>query len=389
MVGAGLAGLAVAWRLSRRGIRPLVLDALADPGDGCFSGCCDGIVEVATPMLYSRAVGLLGPGRARAILEMSRENAHLIREFAGTRDVGFRACGAYHLTTDRAEFEELIASWRSLPRHAGGQPAWEPLQGPSELERTHTTGFMGGVFRPEDAAVDPLGFIDALTQGITECGASVHRGVAVEAIDDGRGGRLALRIARGVIEAEMVILAAGAGSPRLNEWLGECLTPVLGQAVAWTGLGRMGDEAQVPVSANFDHVRFRALPAAVGRSTDLVAGVTPWSLKGSDPQGREHRLRPELLERLERYVGDHYEPLRARGQERPAHRWAAHAAHSIDNLPVVGTLPGRPRLICCGGFSGHDWGLAFVAARDLAAAIDGARLSAVLETFSPRRFIAG
>ena len=53
-------------------------------------------------------------------------------------------------------------------------------------------------------------------------------------------------------------------------------------------------------------------------------------------------------------------------------RWSWVTGHSCDGLPIVGPLPGEPRVISCVGFGDNEPGLAVRAARGVADGLLGA-----------------
>ena len=382
IVGSGVAGLSMAWWLSRRSIETVVFDLLDDPGNGAVSAAGVGLVEVGTPDLYGRTAAIIGARAADAVLEVSGDNARLIREFAADAGVGYQAAGAFNLTTEKSELAELTATARLLSGKAASGSDWDVL-GPEANREAGTVGFLGGVFRRSDATLDPVLFLDVLAHQASGAGATICRDTRVDDVREDASGVKVVTTA-GTTSAEMAVLAAGAGSVSLHGSLRGQIVPVLGQAMAWCGVPTAGP----PVSANFGHIRFRTVESEEG-GTDLVAWHTPWSLGGSDPEGLRHAVQEDLQTRIEAYVSERFAGLADSlgGKAGVSHRWAAHEAYTVDNLPLVGPLPGRPRLISCCGFSGHDWSLAFASANMIAGAIDSEPLPDIISPMSPRRFI--
>ncbi|MDE2636276.1 MAG: FAD-binding oxidoreductase [Chloroflexota bacterium] len=70
----------------------------------------------------------------------------------------------------------------------------------------------------------------------------------------------------------------------------------------------------------------------------------------------EDRLNPKVHAFLDRYLKRYFPDVTAP----VAHRWSGIMGFSCDGLPLVGTLPGKPRVGFAVGFTGH--GLALAAA---------------------------
>ncbi len=387
VVGGGLAGLSVAWWLTRHGLRPVVIEGAAAPdeeGGGAGAGGT-GHVECAPSDLPTRTAALIGTEAMAAIVATTRINATLLGEFAAGHDVAWRREGAWSLTTDPAEMEELERSARLLEGCLGTDERWQVRDAAEVIERTGTRGFIGGVFRPADAACDPVSMIRALDRAASRDGAAIHRGVIARGIDTRSGEACRVMTDAGSLIAEIVVVAAGAGSVSVHAEARRRCVPVPVQALRFDGLAAGGEASTLPVAANFGHVRCRAGAAQGGWR--LRAWHIPWSLKSSDPEGREAPVDPVLQERLEAWLQDHCPASHDLVRARAARRWACFGAWTEDNLPLVGPLPGTPRVIACFGFSGHDWSLAFAAGRSVAAAIAGVPVETQPAPWSARRFV--
>jgi glycine/D-amino acid oxidase-like deaminating enzyme len=214
----------------------------------------------------------------------------------------------------------------------------------------------------------------------------VLRGVAVLSVDAGPAARLRLLLDKGSLEAEMAVVCAGAASVRLHGWLRDRIVPVQGQGLSLTRLTPpSGAEEFVPITANFGHVAARMVKD--GPAAKLLCWNIPWSLRGSDPDGLRHEVLPDQQARIESYLSDRFTAARTFGGGGIGARWASHVGWTRDSLPIAGPAPGRPRLIYCTGFSGHEWGLGAFVAHVVADGIVGDRPPEGFEIFSPRRFL--
>src|SRR4051794_38708815 len=155
VIGAGVIGLACAWRAAECGLDVLVIER-DRPGAGASKV----------------AAGMLAPGgEARwgedALLELALESHRLWPRFAmelaaaSGRDVGYLGLGALHVALDRDEAEELHRRFE-LMRFHGLDAEWLAPSACRELEPGLGTGGRGGVHAPHEAAVDPRAAVVAL-----------------------------------------------------------------------------------------------------------------------------------------------------------------------------------------------------------------------------------
>ncbi|MBS1868708.1 MAG: glycine oxidase ThiO [Actinobacteria bacterium] len=206
IVGGGIAGLAVAWRAQRRGLRTVVLerDRLAH-----------GATRVAAGMLAPISEARVGE---RGLLALSRASLDRYPGFveelaaASQRDPGYSACGTLLVARDRDEAEALERELAE--RTALGLPVERLL--PSEARRREPA--LAPTLRlaldiPGDHAIDPRALSAALAVAIERAGGALREGAAVARIvtaDDGE--RVAgVELTDGAhVHADQVVVAAGA-----------------------------------------------------------------------------------------------------------------------------------------------------------------------------------
>src|SRR5919201_4499042 len=112
VVGAGVIGLAIAWRAAQRGLRPLVLEA-GEPGEGA-TGVAAGMLAPVTEADFGE----------EALLELNLASARLYPGFVSELEAesglatGYRRSGALNVAVDRDQAEEL-ARLHELQRALG------------------------------------------------------------------------------------------------------------------------------------------------------------------------------------------------------------------------------------------------------------------------------
>lgn len=309
VIGAGLAGAAVAASLARRGWQVLVLDAAAHPAAGA-SGL---------------PVGMLAP-------HVSPDDALLSRL---TR-AGIRATWQ--------QLEQLLvegADWRAsgvLERRAPGAdrlpPDWTP-RGPNESwqaseQQLREAGLPGGttaLWHARAGWVRPARLVDAW---LALPGIRVQPGCRVARIERSSAG-WSLRGADGALlaEADRVVIAAGFESRALAPCCP--LQPVRGQ-VAW---GRMPESAHLPATpVNGDGHLIAHVPDAAGPL--WLAGAS-FDRDSSDlsPRDADAVANRETLARLHPEAARQLAPVFARGEVR---EWVGVRCASGDRRPLIGPL---------------------------------------------------
>ena len=220
MVGAGVIGLACAWRAAQRGLAVLVLDR-EGPGAGA-SGVAAGMLAPVTEAEFGEEALLrLNLLSARRWPSFSAELA----ERSGI-DTGYRESGALVVAADRDDAAEL-RRLHGFQASLGLQVEWLPPSRCRELEPGLSPRVAGGVLAPQDHHVDPAAVVRALTAALATAGGELLGGVHVAGVVVERGTVAGVRTAAGeVIAAGHVLVAAGCWSPALDGLPPEAVPPV-------------------------------------------------------------------------------------------------------------------------------------------------------------------
>lgn len=197
VVGAGIVGSSIAWRLARAGARVTVVEAGEPGGDATRNSFAWINAGWGNPEAYFRL-------RLHAMDEWRR----LERELPGIR-VAWVGGLTWDLPPDRLEaFAVEHASWGYGIRRVGRAEAQriEPrLVAPPEFA-LHVAG---------EGAVEPLAAARTLLAAARERGAAVVANTAVHSLDLHAGRVTGVETAAGRLQADEVIVAAGAGTEAL------------------------------------------------------------------------------------------------------------------------------------------------------------------------------
>lgn len=350
VVGGGLAGWSSAYWLARG--EPDLRIAVVDRGNICAgaSGRNAGFVTCGSVEHYGRQVARHGAEMARGLWQMAQDNIALIREEVVERGVecGFRQAGTYSLAGTDHELGEIAESARIMA-DAGIEV--------SVVDAAHVAthlgarGFAGGALYHDDGEVHPV----QLARGIARLThATFYPHEEVFGLHPQDDGRVLVRTRTRRFLSMSVVLATNAYAPLLDPWFEDKIFPTRGQIIVTDPVERF---MAAPCYANFVLDYFRQLPD--GRV--LIGGFR--QLEKEREVGTEDIPNPRIHQALLDFLGRHFERLEGVGI---SHRWAGIMGFSVDGVPLIGSLPGRPQIYFVGGFTAHGVGFAFKAGALLA-----------------------
>jgi glycine oxidase len=206
IVGAGVVGSSIAWRLAQAGLRVVLLDAGRMGGEASWA-----------------AAGMLAPGGEFDApspwncfaLDSLRAYPAFVAELeseSGVR-IDFQRRGAIEVATAADEMAALDA--RATMQAPLGIPS-NPLSPEQVWREVPRAGrdIAGGRFYPEDALVDPRGLMASLRAACAARGVEIQEGVRVSAIRPASG-VVEVVTPDSVLAAGAAVLAAGAWSSQI------------------------------------------------------------------------------------------------------------------------------------------------------------------------------
>jgi D-amino-acid dehydrogenase len=409
VIGSGVVGLSCAYELARSGAEVTVLErngvgqgaSLANtgwvcpsfsyplPGPGIIREGLRGMLHGGGPLAIRPTLDptflrwLLGFRRSatperwehgvRALVGLNRRTLELFDSYAEAGvEFEMHESGLVLVATTQAGLDSYSAIFREL-RSLGFEgesvelTPWEA----KELEPALSeNGIAGGVHALVDRYVRPESLLAGLAAHLEAQGVVVREESEVTGIESANGG---VRVVadREPLDADRVVVAAGASSPRFLERLGISLPLVGARGYSFTFAGGALRpthalylaEAKVGISSYADSVRIAGV-FELGQASDAL-----------------HRGRIEaMLRTIEPYF-DEWSP----SAEVPLFQWAGLRPMTADGLPLIGRSPAVDNVFVATGHGMLGVTLAPATAALLAPFVLEGIAAPELEPFDPAR----
>ena len=208
VIGVGILGATIAWRLARRGVHVALIDR-GQPGHGASSHSFAWINAGAKePIGYHNL--------NRRSLEMWPRFAAALGDHGDPASVGLRWGGKVSWESNPVAAEGLVARARQL--QSWGYPT--RLIDARELKRLEPALDVGPVtaaeYTPNEGQVEPQMVVDACLRRLREMGCEICTDTEVFGFERYHDGRVhGLVTASGLRDADAVIIAAGTGTTSL------------------------------------------------------------------------------------------------------------------------------------------------------------------------------
>jgi len=210
IIGAGVLGVSTAFHLAKAGIEVVVADQ-AHAGRATAAGA-----DIVSPW----SSGRVDPGWRRIADAGARYYPILIQHLAeaGETETGYRRVGALSVAADAAELdgiEQAVRARVAMAPEGGAVMRLSPAEACALFPPLHPE--LGAVHVSGAARVDGRLLAAALWRAAEGCGVRFHVGKAEVLVHDGRVS--GIRLESEIIEADCVVVTAGA-------WAPEVLTPL-------------------------------------------------------------------------------------------------------------------------------------------------------------------
>ena len=364
VIGAGIVGASIAWRIAGRGAQVTVIDQ-GEPGSGASS--------------HSFAWVNAGAKEPIGYHNLNRRSLEMWPRFAEGlgEDVGLRWGGKVAWETEAEAAAALTARVRRL--QSWGYPS--RLVSKSELEELEPALNVGPVaaaeYNENEGQVEPQLVVDACIRRLAELEAGILAGVSALGMSQSGDGTIrAVQTTSGDIEVDAVVLAAGAATTGLAALAGVNVPQAESPGVVMRTTPRPPLLRNVPVvyapplEEGRREIHLRQCPD--GRL--MIGEGDQESLAEDDSQAHADELLARACHYLPGLAGAQAIPVPVGWRPMP-----------LDGYPVMGFAPEAPNLYVALTHSGVTLApaLSQLAALEIC---EGVRADAVLGPYRPERF---
>jgi sarcosine oxidase subunit beta len=362
IIGGGVIGSSIAYHLARQKRNVLVIERARSA------------VEPAAS--WASAGGVRRQGRHQAEAKLASEAIARWPSLEQELDapLGYRQGGNLMLAESDAEAQQLAAYVLQQQELGFRDVRLLNRQEALEIVPDLNDRITAGSYSPADGQADPRLTTRAFAAAAERLGAIYWNYTEVSALLCSNEQVYGAQTSQGSVEAEHIVLAAGAWSDELAASAGLRL-PIKMKAL------------QMLLSTSAPTNILRPVLSAVNRPLSLKQLHDGAFLLGGGWPGELTTDRRSYTLRRESIKGNWQtavELLPAVGQQRIARKWCGLEAQSIDDIPYAGAVPNFPGLTLAVGFSGHGFAISPAIGRALADQLDG-QATPELDGLSPAR----
>ncbi len=362
VIGGGAAGCSTAFFLASNGADVTLLEraGLASEASGAAAGMLAALSDEG---------GDRGPAFQKLCIDSLELYQEILPELEATGvDLRYRRTGVLHLALDDTEAEHLRRRYEAQKAFAP-ELRWVERDEIAEEEPEASPEARAGLVSPREHYLDPQRLVLALATAARKHGARVETEALVTRFEKASGRLSAVRSDGRRFEADAFVLAAGPWTAALARRLGSLVPvrPVRGQMLALSGAG-----------ATMRRVVWGTRAYLVPRENGMTfVGATV------EEVGFRKRNTVQAIAMLRREAGRLAPRL---GGARIVSSWAGLRPGSVDNLPILGLLPGWSNVWVATGHFRNGILLSPITGKLMAASILAGRPDPCLEPFTPSRF---
>lgn len=331
VVGAGLVGCAAACFAAQAG-REVVITEMRDIALGASSRNA-GFMITGLDTYYHHATARYGIDVVREMWALSRTTHghlwHFIRN--SPTPVQVDQCGSLLLAESADEARDLEQAARALEADGiqAGYHSRDPLG----------RGYHAAIEQPQDAAVQPYQLVQSI---FAQSGAELVANNELYRIAQGAEDTITVYTRQYIFRARYVLLCTNAYSPHIDPYFVGKVIPTRAQCLVTEPLAE-------PVLNTCGYSDYGYMYYRSTFDNRLLIGGGRKQNKALENDTTDDRITDPVQAVLDAYLREKFPDVTAPVER----RWAGIMGFSVDGLPLVGTLPGRPRVGFAVGFHGH------------------------------------
>lgn len=229
IIGAGISGASTAYHLAKHGTAGTVVLVEKYEISAGATGNNGGFISPGTSERFSSSVERYGLQVTQQLFDYTVQCTKAVKSFVEETKANceLRFHGSVLLASNEKELRELKLSFDQLSSYGVHVEWWDEAQC---AERTTSTNFLGGLYKPQAGIMWAAKLVFALVEEAVKMGVKVHTHTAVESVDrTGPDGLVRVHTERGVITTRKVVHCMNAWSRDLLPSLQEIIIPVRNQ----------------------------------------------------------------------------------------------------------------------------------------------------------------
>jgi sarcosine oxidase, subunit beta len=372
VVGGGVTGTSIAWRLAQAGHRVLLLER---------RGICAGASGRNAGNTGASSGMHAAPRTVRALYAITNANLQLMKSLPDELDKDFelRLPGSMDVLTTPEQLAH--AKETVITKHdAGSDVELLDHEAARAIMPSLSPHILGATYTRDRGHLWPFALVTGMADAAVRAGAEIRIGARVQ-----RLARSGERVTGVVVDGETihatdVVLATNAWTPQLLPELPDgALVPARGQILVTQPLPPL---LACPFGTNFDKEYGRQTPGGQivcggYRRLDVNEGLGTY---------REEVTVP-VLAGIARCLTDLFPVLR--GKARVVRAWSGIMGFTADGLPLIGRYDPAPGLTIAAGFNGGGFSWGVIVGKVITSLLSGRDPGFDISPFRPARFHDG
>ncbi len=363
VIGAGIVGLMTAYHLVRRGVQDV---AVVDQAPGLLLGASG-----------RNGGGIRAQWTTVENIELARRSVEQFRDlaFETGHHTWFRQGGYLFLARTETHMQQLREATNFQNAHGVRTKLISPEEAKELAPLLSTEGVVGATFNPDDGTLFPWPVVHGVAEWLREQGVPIQLNTPVTGFRRSNGRITTVETGTGPVDAEHVVLAAGAWSREVAARAGvEIPThPERHEILVTESLKPFLKPMVVDLS--------NGLYCSQAMRGELVGGM-----------GYPHYEGPSwssTFEFLQAFAAALTRLMPSLGGVNVLRQWAGSYDMSPDHKPILGRAGDVENLYVACGMAGHGFMLAPMAGQLTAELVTGGRPSMDIHKFRLARFIEG